>query len=119
MTGRVKFIHHRGKEVVLVDMTNLTPEMMLAVAEECRKTVTTLPKGSALTLTDVTGSEFSKDTVNKMQQITAANKDHVYRAALVGVTGLKQIIVNSVAMFSKRDLKLFETRETGLDWLVS
>jgi hypothetical protein len=54
-----------------------------------------------------------------MQEITAANKDHVYKAAVVGVSGLKQIIVNSVAMFSKRDLKLFDSRDAALDWLVS
>jgi hypothetical protein len=77
-----------------------------------------MPKGSARTLTDVSGTEFAKDTVNKMQEITAANKDHVYKAAVVGVSGLKQIIVNSVALFSKRDLKLFDTREHALDWLA-
>jgi hypothetical protein len=118
MTGRVKLIHHKGKEVVLIDMTNLEPALMLSVAEECKRTVTALPKGSALTLTDVSGSAFSKETVDKMQQITAANKDHVYRAAVVGVSGLKQIIVNSVALFSKRDLKLFDSRDAALDWLV-
>jgi hypothetical protein len=119
MTGRVQLIHHRGKEVVLVDMTNLEPPKMLEVAEECKRTVTSLPKGTALTLTDVSGASFGKDTVDKMQEITAANKDHVYKAAVVGVSGLKQIIVNSVAMFSKRDLKLFDSRDAALDWLVS
>jgi hypothetical protein len=119
MSGRVKLIHHKGKEVVLIDMTNLEPSKMLDVAEECKRTVTSLPKGSALTLTDVSGSAFSKETVDKMQEITAANKDHVYRAAVVGVSGLKQIIVSSVAMFSKRDLKLFDSRDAALDWLVS
>jgi hypothetical protein len=118
MTGRVKLIHHRGKEVVLIDMTNLEPPMMVQVAEECRRTVTSLPKGSALTLTDVSGAAFGKETVEKMQEITAANKDHVYKAAVVGVSGLKQIIANSVALFSKRDLKLFDSRESALDWLI-
>jgi len=110
MPGFVGLLQKRGQA--------RPPALMLNVAEECKRTVTSLPKGSALTLTDVSGSAFSKETVDKMQEITAANKDHVYRAAVVGVSGLKQIIVNSVALFSKRDLKLFDSRDTALDWLV-
>jgi len=46
------------------------------------------------------------------------NKPYVVAAAVVGVTGLKQIIYNAVMKFSGRKLTAFDSLAEAKDWLT-
>jgi hypothetical protein len=116
--GRVRFIEHQGKPVLFINYSHCDVAMLKAVAEEGHRVIAQQPPDSVLTLNDVTGTTFDKESVAVLQARVAANAPHVRRAAVIGIHGLQRIIYEGVQIFSKRRLPLFESRSEALAWLV-
>jgi hypothetical protein len=53
-----------------------------------------------------------------LKEFTRHNKPYVIAAAVVGITGLKQIIYNAVLKFSGRNLVAFDSVDRAKDWLA-
>ena len=115
--GRVAFIKHNGKEILFLDFSNCKPEDVLPVIDEAKKAIRTRPENSVLTLTNVTNTRFDERVSEQMKQFTTHNKPYVRAAALVGVEGIKKIILQAVMLFSKRKFHTFETIESAKNWL--
>lgn len=115
---RVRFITHQGKQVLLVDYTNCTRQTLLDILKERERIMLAQPKGSALLLVDVTGAQFSKDTVEEVKIVAVRERDRVKRTAVVGEETQPKVFADSVRTFAARDYHAFPTREAALDWLV-
>jgi mannose/fructose-specific phosphotransferase system component IIA len=64
---RVRFITHRGREILLVDLTNCTAEDVIESLSEVQRIVTAQPRNSVLALGDLTGAQFSRAAVTRMK----------------------------------------------------
>jgi len=115
---RVRFLTHQGKQILLVDYTGCTRQTLLDILKERERIVMAQPKGSVLTLVDVTGAQFSKDTVEEVKLVAVRERDRVKRAAMVGVETIPKVLVDAVRTFAARDYHAFPTREAAMDWLV-
>ena len=116
--GRVLFIEHRGKRVLFVNYSHCDIPMLKAVAAEGNRIISREALNSVLTLNDVTGTSFDKESVAVLQSKVAANAPYVRRAAVIGISGLQRLIYEGIQAFSKRNLPLFPSRLEALDWLV-
>jgi len=76
------------------------------------------PKGSALTLTDVTATPYDDSLIATVRETVALNAPYVKAGAVVGVTGLKKMVLNTMNLMTSRDLRAFGSREEALAWLV-
>jgi len=92
--------------------------MLKAVAEEGHRVIAQEPPNTVLTLNDVTGTSFDKESVAVLQAKVAANAPYVRKAAVIGISGLQRLIYAGVQTFSKRRLPTFESRHEALAWLV-
>jgi hypothetical protein len=117
--GRVRFLRHAGRQVLFIDYSHSDVAMLKAVAEEGHRMISRERPGSVLTLNDVTGTVFDKESVAVLQQKVAANAVYVRRAAVVGISGLQRLIYEGVQAFSKRRIPNFQTREEALSWLIN
>jgi hypothetical protein len=115
---RVRFLTHQGKQVLLVDYTGCTRQTVLDILKERERVVMTQPKGSVLMLVDVTGAQFSKDTVEEIKVVAVKERDRVKRTAVVGEETQPKVFADSVRIFAVRDYHPFPTREAALEWLV-
>lgn len=115
---RVKFVNHKGKNILLLDFSNCSCEEVLRIIEESRKLIKVQPEHSLLTLTNVEGAHFDFKVVEAMKDFTVHNKPYVRKGAVVGVTGLRKIIYDAVMRFSGRNLPSFDDIEEARDWLV-
>jgi len=70
-------------------------------------------------LADVTDAAFNSELTHALQKFTSENKPYVIAAAVVGITGLKEIILDAVAKFSRRNFKIFDNLDEAKDWLVA
>ena len=116
---RVTFINHNGKEILFVDFSNCKPGDVFLVIDEVKRTIRTRPENSVLTLTDVTNMRFDDRVSDQMKEYTAHNKPYVRAAAVVGVEGVKKVILNAVMLFSKRKFQTFDTIERAKNWLAA
>ncbi|HEX3584821.1 MAG TPA: hypothetical protein VH024_02445, partial [Candidatus Angelobacter sp.] len=116
--GRVRFIEHQGKKVLFINYSHCDVSMLKAVAEEGHRVIALEQPNSVLTLNDVTGTTFDKESVAVLQAKVAANAPYVRRAAVIGIHGLQRLIYDGVQAFTRRRLPLFENRQEALTWLV-
>jgi hypothetical protein len=116
--GRVNFIEHQGKRVLFINYSHCDVAMLKAVAEEGHRVIAREQQNSVLTLNDVTGTNFDKESVAVLQSMVAGNAPYVRRAAVIGISGLQRLIYEGVQAFSRRRIPLFESRQQALNWLV-
>jgi hypothetical protein len=118
-TERVAFIKHGSREILLINFSDCRPHEVFPVIDQAKKAIRTRPESTVLTLTDVTNTRFDDKVSAELKAFTAHNKPYVKAAAVVGVTGLKKIILEAVMLFSKRKFHAFETVEHAKNWLVT
>ena len=116
---RVRLITYRGKQVVLIDSTNSTPEEGIRIADEARLVISMQPPQSALILIDLTGAQVSRESVARAKEVAVLNRPYVRRSALVGAESLPNAFYEAIKRLSQREFPQFNTREEALDWLVA
>jgi hypothetical protein len=116
---RIKFIEHKGKKILHLDFTQAHADEVIQIIREAKGVIAAQPKKSILTLTDVTDIKFNSATADAMKEFASHNKPYVSAGAVVGVTGLKQIIYNAVVRFTGRNLVAFDSRGQAKDWLAT
>jgi hypothetical protein len=118
MSDRIRFISHKGKRVLIVDLSNCSGAELDKLCHLAPGFVTTQPKASVLLLADFSGSKFDKKNFTTLKEAVVFDRPHVKRSAWVGVESLPKVFYQNVKSFSQRDLPTFETREEALEWLV-
>jgi hypothetical protein len=116
--GRVRFIEHQGKRILFINYSHCDVAMLKAVAEEGHRVIAQEPPNTVLTLNDVTGTSFDKESIAVLQAKVAANAPYVRKAAVIGISGLQRLIYEGVQAFTRRRLPLFESRREALAWLA-
>lgn len=116
---RVRFITHKGKQVLFLDYQGLADEAtMLAMVAERKRLVASQPKGSVLTVADLTGARFTKNVIDRIKEANVFDQPYVRRAALVGVDAGQKTQVEAVETFSHHHHARFDTVAEALDWVV-
>jgi hypothetical protein len=118
MTERARFIEHKGKKIYLMDCSDASLEEMNEVIEACERDVRSQPEKSVYTLIVAGGSSFSGETINRLKELARGNTPYVIASSIVGITGLYKVVLNAVAMFSKRRFYLFDTVDEAKDFLA-
>ncbi len=116
---RIQFIQHKGKQILHLDFTRANADEVLQVIREATGVIAAQPAKSLRTLTDVTDMRFNTEATEALKVFVNHNKPYVTASAVVGITGLKQIIYNAVLKFSGRNLVAFDSVSQAKDWLVN
>jgi len=119
MEERIRFITHRGQQILLVDVSNCTAAEMIALAKVLPSHLADEPLGSVLLLADFSGSKFDKTAFESLKQAAVYDRPHLKRSAWVGVEAMPKVFYENLKSFSQRDLPVFTTRGEALDWLVA
>ena len=118
MEDRIRLVEHKGKHVLLIDVSNCTAEEIAATARLVPSFVAAQPKGSVLLLADFTGATFDKDAIEVLKQATVFDRPHLKKSAWVGTESLPKVFYDNIKSFSQRSLPTFKTREEAMDWLA-
>lgn len=117
-SGEVKVIDYKGKQIIFQNFSNCSPQQCHKIMEEGRKFFKALPPKSGLGLLDVTGTKYDTGTVEDMKQYSIDNKPYSNKCAIVGLDGLKKIILQAIITFSGRNFALFNDIESAKEYLV-
>ena len=115
---RLRFITHQGRQILLIDLTNCSAEDVMKIAGEVQRMVTAQPRDSTLSLSDLTGAQFSRSAFTRMKEVAVFNRPYVKRAAIVGGESLPKVFYEALKTFSRREFPRFQTRQEAMDWLV-
>ena len=114
---RVKLLSHRGKNILLLDLSHSTPEETLTAIPVAKSMIGKFPAKSGLIMTDVKGAKYTKEVAEAIKNLTSYNTPFVKASAVVGAEGAAAILLQTVIFISRRELKSFGTRDEALTWL--
>lgn len=115
---RVQIEEHNGQRVLMINCRNCKPAELIDIFDEVQELVTSQPPRSMHTLTDYTGAEFDRQTLERMKLVAAMDRPHIIRAALIGVETLPEQYHKAIQNFSARQFAIFKTREEALAYLT-
>jgi hypothetical protein len=78
---RVRFITHKGKQVLLLDFTNCAPEEVKSLSDEAERIITAQPHDSVLVLADFAEAQFSREAVARIKEVTTHDRPFVKRGS--------------------------------------
>jgi hypothetical protein len=114
------WIRHKNLDVLYQDFTGCRSDLA-ALEREVREVdalITRQPRGSVIALADLTDTVASAGAVQLFKGSATQTKPFIERQALIGVQGMKRYAAQTVALFAGQPMKVFESREEALDWLV-
>ncbi len=115
----LSYINHKGKKIMYVDYTHCkNPKEMIEVLNEVRREYERTTE-TFVAIADFRGnfgsSEFMKEA-NKLGKDILDKR--TLKTAVLGVTGIKKILLNAYNAIVSNKLVAFDTREEALEYLV-
>ncbi|MDM7926496.1 MAG: hypothetical protein QUS35_10820 [bacterium] len=116
---RVRFVHHKGKKILIQDFSALKPgPEFYRLVEQARVLIAAEPYRSVLTVVDATGSEFDSGVLQTLKEFVKVNTPYIKKTAVVGITGLKEVGLLAVSRGLGRPLDTCGTLQEALDMLA-
>ncbi len=115
---RMKWIIYKGKEILIDDYSNLSPEHFAPLVKNIVELTLKSGKKNILLIVDVTNSYTNKDAVNAFVEAGKVSRPLLQKTAVVGIIGLKKILLNFINKLSGVSTKTVSTIEEAKEWLV-
>jgi len=115
----VCFITHKEVPILQIDFDRCHPSEMLDRIRYARLIIGRQPLGSVRTLTLVKDARFNNQVSREMKEYTAHNKPFVRCAAVVGLSGLQEIVYSVIIKVTGRRIATFSDVEPAKEFLVS
>ena len=120
MSERVKWIEHKGKKIIHLDYTNLNSrdkESFYLVLDEANEFIMSAGN-DLLILVDIRDSFGDSEISKRMKVDGKMEKPYIHKEAVVGITGVKKVLLKGINLFTNIGITPFETIEEAKDWLV-
>jgi hypothetical protein len=118
MDERIRFIEHKGKQILLLDFSLATAPQMLPLLMRVQTTVAQHGLKSLLVLANYEGAEIDHKVAMKIKEVLALDRPFVKKAAWLGTEHIPHDLIETFHFFSQRETATFKTREEALEWLV-
>ena len=115
---RIKFVSHKGKQILAVDISDCNVDEVLQIIDESGKIITQQPPHSLLVVSTVKNAQFNRAVVSRMKTFLNENRPYILKSAVVGVSGLQRVVYLSVTKITGRNIPAFDDIEQAKDWLV-
>jgi len=116
---RVKWIEYKGKDILDYDYTNLQGDEFVETIKVLTDHLMNIGKEDILLLLDLTNSFTNKAVVNAFTEAGKRVRPVVKKTAVLGITGVKKVLLNVVNKLSSIDANPFSTKEDAKEWLIS
>ena len=116
MDRRVRWIEHKGKKIIYLDLQKLADKHYIETLVEFEKFVLENKKNRNLcSLTNVTGARVFGQALLATKRIAKTTRPFLKKQAVVGLSEAKKILAQAVNMFAGSSPTLpFKTEEEAL-----
>ncbi len=115
---KMDWITHKGKEILYENYTNLTGEQIAARVPIFSHLELQMGKKEMLLIIDLSNSFANKAAVNAFTQAGKVTGHLFPKTAVLGITGVKKILLNVVNRLTQVNAKPFSDIEAAKDYLV-
>jgi len=114
----VEWIDHKGKKILYIKYAGLTSEEKLDQIDKAVEILSSTKSNSNLTLTDIRETFIDQEFMDKSKIRGKVSKEFTKKAAILGVDGLRKIMLKTVNAFSGNPREPFNTMEEAKEWLI-
>ena len=117
---RSHWLEYKGKKIFYQDFSKqfYNTAAVKAELEEVQNVVKAEPEDSVRVLTDLRDTTVGADLLPAMNAASTATKNHVYKTAVLGVTGIKRKLADLLSSLTGQALQYFDDIEAAKNWLV-
>jgi hypothetical protein len=122
MENRIEQFDFEGKKFVYYDLSNFKNNIQFKEFIESAKTLMRQhpADGSFFSITNVEGVVYDTETKNICAEWMDFNRSYIKQGAVIGLDGIKRIMVNAVLKMSRRNnMKFFRARDEAVKWLAA
>jgi len=118
--GRIEEFEHGGRNFVYLDLSGLkTNDEINRVIEDSKTIISRYENHSLYTITNIEDVKFDTKTKEIVAEWMEHNNRYVKHGAVIGMTGIKKIMVNAIfAMSGRKNMGAAYTKEKALAWLL-
>jgi hypothetical protein len=115
----ISYVNYKGRKIMYVDYTHCkNTEELLQVLDEVRREYEKTTE-TFVAVADMRGNFGSSEFMNKAKQLGKDILDaRTTKTAILGVTGVKKILLNGYNAFVKNKLVPFDTKEEAFEYLI-
>jgi hypothetical protein len=116
-----KWITHEGARIFFVDLSSFGrhPDAFREELMEVEAVAYQQPEDSLLVLTDIRDTVLSSEVMDFAKESAARMTKYIRKEAIIGASGIRQVLLDAVSRFSGRQFATFDDIEAAKDWLVS
>ena len=116
---RVKFITHKNKNILFIDLSRCSKEHALERIEKSKIIIKGQPKHSVLALTDITNElVYIPEFFLAIEEFVQHNKPYIKASAVIASGELLELFVDTISKLTQRNFSVFKDIEKAKDWLV-
>jgi len=119
--GRIEEFSHSGRSFLYFDLSGFkTNDEFAQFIEESRAFVTKHAEHSLYTITNIEKVRFDSRTKEMVAEWMAYNKPYVKYGAVIGMDGIKKIMVNAIfALSGRKNMSFASSKENAIEWLLT
>lgn len=117
--ARMKWVKHSNKKILYQDYTNLDGDEIAELIPIFTYLELQYKEIDRLQLLNFTNSYASKPALNALSEAARVTKHLYTKTAVLGITGVKKILLNMLNRITSIGAKAFATEEKAKNWLIS
>jgi hypothetical protein len=114
----LSYITYKGKRILFVDYTQCKNTAEMINVLEIVKNEYEKSSNPFLAINDFTGTYGSNEFLNAASKHKELFDSKTIKTAVLGITGIKKILLNGYNAFVKKKQVPFDTKEEALEYLV-
>ncbi len=116
---RMKQLTYKDKQIIYQDYTNLTGDEVARLVPALTSIELETVGEKSRCLINFTGSFANKAALGALGESGKLTKHLYEKTAVLGITGIKKILMNTVNKITNLGAKSFTTEEEAKEWLIS
>jgi hypothetical protein len=114
----IEWITHQNKKILYINYGGLSLSEELAQIEKATQVLVDTKDKNNLTLSDLRNALVDQEFVEKSKEKGKISGQYTKKAAVLGVDGVRKILLKAVNAFSQNPREPFSTIEEAKEWLV-
>jgi hypothetical protein len=121
MEKRIELFEYEGKKFIYNDISHFKNNVQFKEFIAYAKTVIRqYPEQSLFSITNVEGVIYDTETKNICAEWMDFNRPYIKMGAVIGLDGIKRIMVNSILKIcGRKNMKFFRSRDEAAQWLAA
>ena len=119
LSKRLTWIERNGVSILREDFSHLDEASALDLMGQLKGVILTAPSSDILELIILDGLRISTKMLNFATKLSEEVDHKVHRTAVVGLTGIKLLIMKGYNRFARSPMVPFEDEAAAIAWLLS